>query len=216
MKDELLSVESENAIDFEFVSMGLHLHPEKLHSHIQSLLEQSRTFPLIILGFGLCGGAISSLRTFDSTIIIPRVHDCIPLLLGSSFRYRELSAVRGSFYLSSGWMSGERSLHSEFERTAEKYGRDKAVRLMKRMFESYQRFIFIRTGREDDLLRRQDAKDLADTFGLGFDVIDGADDYFQRLVNGPWTEPDFMTIPPFGVIKETMFTATLPDTVRNN
>ena len=41
----------------------------------------------VLFGYGLCGTAVQGLVTGNFTLIIPRVDDCIPLLLGSRERW---------------------------------------------------------------------------------------------------------------------------------
>jgi hypothetical protein len=80
MKEELLLIHTENKVDWHFVSMGLQTRPQKLHDELDSILETiAEDYDRVILGFGLCGGAMRGLKTESCTLTIPRVHDCIPV-----------------------------------------------------------------------------------------------------------------------------------------
>ncbi|WP_052218204.1 DUF1638 domain-containing protein [Thermincola ferriacetica] len=48
--------------DVEFVSMGLRLHPAKLHREVQAVLDRITGYSLVILGFGLSGGALRGIK----------------------------------------------------------------------------------------------------------------------------------------------------------
>ncbi|HBS58739.1 MAG TPA: hypothetical protein DEA44_05685, partial [Firmicutes bacterium] len=56
MKEELLAIAPRQPVEYEFVSMGLHLHPPKLHRYLQEILDRARGYAQIVLAFGLCGG----------------------------------------------------------------------------------------------------------------------------------------------------------------
>ena len=44
----------------------------------------------------------------DKTLVIPRVHDCIALFLGSDAAYRrEFARYPGTYYVSAGWVEGK-------------------------------------------------------------------------------------------------------------
>ena len=133
MKEELLAAAAGNAPDFEFVPQGLHAHPEKLNEELQRLLDDTTGYSRVVLAFGLCGGGAKNLRAGDFTLTIPRVHDCIAVLLGSR---KAFDVVRreepGTLYLSAGWVRGEAPIISEYGRTVAKYGEARAVSLLKR------------------------------------------------------------------------------------
>ena len=131
MKEELLRIPCHQPVDYEFVSMGLHLHPDKLRLELQRLLDSAQGYEAVVLAFGLCGGAARDLQSPHAPLIIPRVHDCIPLLLGSQEAFRCCSAEEtGTFYLSCGWILTERNILSEHRRVREKFGEKKAAAIL--------------------------------------------------------------------------------------
>jgi len=206
MKEELLGIKENQDIEFEFISMGLHLHPKKLHRELQRLLDQAVGFDKVILAFGLCGGAARDLKASDSPLIIPRVHDCIPVFLGSRKRYDQFSKEeRGTFYLSCGWMITEKSILSEHQRIVEKYGEKKAVRILSQMYNSYQRVLFIHTGcqEEEDSLR--ESRKIAELLALRHETVQGDSAYINKLVNGPWCQDEFIHIAPYETVQEEQF-----------
>lgn len=83
MKEELLGITSKSHVEYEFIPMKLHLYPQKLHKELQDILDHSSGYLKFIMAFGLCGGATKNFKATDSPLIIPRVHDCLPLLLVS-------------------------------------------------------------------------------------------------------------------------------------
>ncbi len=206
MKEELLSVKPEIETELEFISMGLHLHPEKLKVELQNVINRSKGYTKIILGFGLCGGAVRGLQASECELIIPKVHDCIPLLLGSKeemeFQKRRES---GTFYLSCGWMLSEKNIISDYQRITKKFGEKKASKVLSRMFDSYKRILFIHTGSSGESKPLGSAREIGRLLGLRFDETKGSKDYIYKLVNGPWDEENFISIKPQETINEELF-----------
>ena len=53
-----------------------------------------------ILGYGLCSNGVVGVQTQNQPLIVPRVHDCISLFLGSAESHRnQLAEYPGTYYL---------------------------------------------------------------------------------------------------------------------
>ncbi|BBB93397.1 MAG TPA: DUF1638 domain-containing protein [Methylomusa anaerophila] len=206
MREELLSIQPDGQVEYEFISMGLHLHPKKLHRELQNILDRSLGYSKIILTFGLCGGAAKNLKASATPLIIPKVHDCIPVLLGSREKYEHFSnEERGTFYLSCGWMITEKNILSEHQRILAKYGEKKAFSILSRMYDSYRRVLFIHTGCADEAVNLEQSHQIAQLLNLRHDTVQGDNAYIRKIVNGPWDEDDFIHVSPFTVIEEKLF-----------
>jgi hypothetical protein len=119
MKEELLIIKPKTSTEYEFVPMGFHKYPDKLRNELQSIIDRSKGFTNIILGFGLCGGAAHNLKASEIPLIIPRVHDCIPILLGSKEEYdHQREKEKGTFYLSRGWMISQKDIITEHTKSS--------------------------------------------------------------------------------------------------
>jgi len=206
MKEELLAIVPETPVEYEFISMKLHLYPQKLHKELQDILDRSQGFSKIILAFGLCGGATKNLKAADSPLIIPRVHDCRPLLLGSKTAYEHfVKEEKGTFYLSCGWMITEKNILTEHQHVCEKYGEKKALRILDRLYDSYKKVLFIHTDCPEAEAALQQSRQIAELLKLSYDTVQGNDAYLQKIVNGPWDEDHFAHIAPFEMIEEELF-----------
>lgn len=206
IREELLRIKPKEPVEYEFISMGLHLNPKKLKSELQQIIDRSLGYDKIILSFGLCGGATKDLTAADSLLIIPRVHDCIPMLLGSKERHEQFSREeRGTFYLSCGWMITEKNILSEHKRIVEKYGEKKALHILTQMYDSYRRVLFIDTGccQKEDRLR--ESQQIAELLALRHETTQGDSAYLYKLVNGPWNQDEFIQIPPYEKVREEQF-----------
>lgn len=206
MKEELLAAAGGRTIEFEFLPQGRHNHPDKLGLELQSILNGLTGYAQVILAFGLCGGAAKNLRVGNFTLTIPRVHDCIPLLLGSQASFeKHRREEAGTLYTSCGWTNSDGSVVGEYKRTYEKYGAQKTARIYALMYSGYKRVLFIRTGVPDEDKYLQQSKKIGELLKLDHQITQGDLKYIDKLVNGPWSEEDFITIPPYGVIDESSF-----------
>ena len=205
-KEELLSLKPPEDMDVEFISMGLHLHPAKLHQEICQIMARTTGYSLVILGFGLCGSSLKGVQAPDCPLVMPRVHDCIPVLLGSKDRYRAMQREnKQTFYSSGGWTEGDRMMISEYERSCIKFGPKKTLKIFNMMFEHYNRLMFVDTGHPRHALTLGKTRDFAGILHLPCEETTGSLEYLKRLMTGPWDEEDFVLIPAHQEIREEDF-----------
>ncbi len=194
--------------DIEYLPMGLHYHPNKLRQEISAAMARVSGYSLVILGFGLCGGSLNGIKAPDSRVVMPRVHDCLPVLLGSREKYNELQkGDKRTFYFSGGWVEGERMLIQEYERSCIQFGPKKALKIFRMMFENYRRMMYIHTGHPRDASTLEKMREFAGIFNLPSFETTGNLEYLRKLVLGPWDEENFVIIPPFGLIDQNDFLA---------
>jgi len=98
-------------ITVEFLPQGLHDKPDssKMQEKIQDKideLEERDDFDYIILAYGYCSGGVEGLKTDRAKLVIPAVHDCIPLLLGEASETKDYEGRTEdrSYFLSRGWI----------------------------------------------------------------------------------------------------------------
>jgi len=208
MKEELLAITPTHPVTFHFVSMGLHRWPDKLREELRTVLARATGIDRVVLAFGLCGGAVAGLTAPRVPLFIPRAHDCIPLLLGSRYNHEELvREEKGTYFLSGGWLEGERTVFSEYRRVLDRYGEQKAKKVMATMFDAYRRLVFIYTGHPREKGHLATGRELAELLGLEFTIRPGRDAWLRRIVNGPWDGDSFIEIAPGMVLQETDFGA---------
>ena len=135
---EIISLLPED-MSYTSVESGLHQKPEQLKVYLQEQIDEADgLFDPIILGFGQCSNAVIGLVAQKSRLVIPRVDDCIAMVLGSSYAYKELlKKVPGTYFLSRGWVESGMTLVEEFKEIRKKYGKDWADRIQKKMFYRY-------------------------------------------------------------------------------
>ena len=86
-----LAATSPNIIDIQLVKRSLHDEPNRMRSKLQKKIDlmDNYDYDAVLLGYGLCGNGTVGLQARSLPLIIPRVHDCITLLLGNPNRYTE-------------------------------------------------------------------------------------------------------------------------------
>ena len=105
---EALIPRSPHQIDFEPLEAGLHESPNELRGRVQAAIDRaaSEGFDAVALAYGLCGRGTSGLIARGVTLVIPRVHDCLTLFLGSREEYRrQFREHPGTYYITPGWFS---------------------------------------------------------------------------------------------------------------
>lgn len=196
----------------EKVDLGLHIHPARLHTELQRLIdavEDERH--TILLGFGLCSNAVVGLRSERHTLALLRVHDCVPMFLGSQAAYQAQAAQElGTYYLTKGFIEGvdENSILS-YKRLDEKYGQKTADKILGIMLANYKRLALIHTGNYQLEHYREVARQAARRLGLRFEEIPGSNAMLRKLVLGPWDE-DILVIPPGKSVVEDPFYVSPP------
>lgn len=190
----------------EVLDFGLHANPVKLHQTLQTRIDaiEEKT-NIIILGYGMCSNAALGLSSQQSTLVIPRVSDCIALFLGSSAAYaRQTEKEVGTYYLTKGWIEVCDTPLDEHRRLVARYGEQKADRMMDLMFAKYKRLAYIETGLKDQDRYKDHTRMIAEQFKLKFENIQGSSILIKKLVHGPWDE-DFIVAPPRKAIEFSDF-----------
>ncbi len=191
-------------VTYQVLDFGLHVDPPALKAALQAAIDAAEADE-VILGYGLCSMAVLGLKANRCTLIIPRVHDCIAIFLGSHSAYQQQAGAEpGTYYLTKGWIAVGDTPFSEYDRLAEQYGADRADRLIRLSIRHYTRLALIDTGRGDMTPYRIYARRLAERWGLRFEEIPGSDALVRKMVSGPW-DADFVVVPPGGTVRYDHF-----------
>jgi hypothetical protein len=185
-------------MEHEALDVGLHVNPQSLKRALQESIEHSAdTIETIILGYGLCSRAVEGLGSARSTIVVPRMGDCIGILLSSREAHQtEVLREPGTYYLTRGWIDAGKHLFEEYNYMEKRFGPEKARRLMDTMLKHYTRLAFVRTGQEGDIDRYLEYCDrTAQRFGLRLEEIAGSVALMEKMIFGPWDE-EFVLVQP--------------------
>ncbi|MFI5340685.1 MAG: DUF1638 domain-containing protein [Candidatus Methylomirabilales bacterium] len=206
-KDEFEAV-SPPDLGRTYLPQGLHRTPGKMPAAIQEVLDGiGPEVESILLGYGLCSNGVVGVASRTAALVMPRVHDCIALLLGSRERYEaETAACPGTYYITPGWaLYGTTSLSAYKNEYLPKYGEEDARYIARELLKNYTRVALIDHGVGDMQAARAHAAEMAEVFGLSYVEIPGSLEYVRRLVTGSWDTDDFVIMQPGSPISPTSF-----------
>ena len=206
--------QSEHTIDLEFFGFALHDDPAAMRVEVQKRIDaaEGEGYDAILLVAGLCGHGSAGLKARSIPLVIPRVDDCIVLLMGSRERYdADHGANPGSYYLTPGWLERsdgeEKGLGEEARRRirlqyVERFGEENADYLMSVLHSwegSYSRACLIDTGVVTKGRRarcRRQARRIAESYGWRSEELRGDTHLIRDLLEGSWPEGEFLVVPP--------------------
>lgn len=176
--------------------------PNRLREAIQRELDGIRDADRVLMAFGTCGGAMVGLRTGNFQLILPRVDDCLSLLMGSM--EQRYAALQGGFgiFLTESWLSSSRGMENELERIRRVYPPKRAETIIRLMYRNFDSLNVIDTGAYpvESILPRTQA--LAEQLHLTHRVVPGDSRYLETLLVGPWDAGRFICIPENTVITD--------------
>lgn len=195
MMDEVEAIRPEQIV-VEYVEYALHRNPEKLRAELQKKIDGENEATVLVFVYGLCSRGLDGLKAGSKTLVIPRVHDCISLLLGSRQRYEEeFGADPGTYYLSKGWIDQQADPYMEYEENKAKYGEENARWISDQLYRNYKRVVFIDTQLPDLEQYEEYSQRVADFLNCCYQKVSGEKDFFERLVTGDWAK-DFVVVKP--------------------
>ena len=214
---EMLAAGAKTEVTLWHLEMGLHEGPtENLRSALQGAIDGVATgqCDAIAIGYGLCNRGIVGLEARALPVVIPRAHDCIGMLLGSSQCYlAQLEAQPGTYFQSAGWLenspaSGEvRQQNFTFGpnsnvtrgQLVEKYGEENADYLLEQFnnfTRHYERLAYIATPVPKSARWEKTAKEIAHQRGWKFERLPGDLGWLRRLLNADWNAREFLKLKP--------------------
>jgi Protein of unknown function (DUF1638) len=173
---------------YQVLEFGLHTHPAALKTALQEAIDAAgQKAGTVLLGYGLCSQAIVGLRANGCTLVVPRVDDCISIFLGSRQAYAAQARQEpGTYYLTKGWLEVGDTPFGEYDHLLERYGQERADRMIRLLLHNYTRLAFINTGLQGLAEYRRQAQEIAERFGLRYEEIEGSNALVHKLLLGPW------------------------------
>lgn len=195
IREEVLQAAREAGTDFPIIFLPAELHnlPDKLRACLQDYLNRLENVTHVLLPMGMCGNGTLGLKTDKASIVLPNCSDCIDLLISD----RRLTKERPSrwYFLTGSWLDGQQSLSREFEHTIEKYGEKRGKRIIKAMYENYERFSLVDTGTYDIAGAAKIVEPLAEMLGVETGEMPGPFGPLRRMLALDFTD-EFIIIPP--------------------
>lgn len=195
-------------VDIQYLPQNLHRAPDKMKTHIQEALDKlSGDYETVILGYGLCSNGIVGLKAPEQGLYIPRIHDCIALYLGSREAYHRIFKQHpGTYHLTKSWILNKTDplglVENEY---TERVGREMAEEAMQMEIKNYEYISFVNTLADNADKYRERARKNAEHFNKKFIEYKGSDDYFRKILFGPYENKDFIYISPHNEVKQKEF-----------
>lgn len=188
------------AHDVIWIESGLHNNPDMLRARLQEQLDELKGYDRVLMAFGTCGNSVVDLHTGDFELILPRVDDCITLMLGSQQERNRISQGAGTYFLTKGWMKHESNIYSEYQYTLKKYGARRTKSLYKTILAHYDKLAIVDTGTYafDEFI--EFTKPVAEALGLRQYPVKGTISYIEELFTDPYDPKRFTIVPPNTVI----------------
>ena len=192
----------------EFLEIGLHDQPVVLRSLLAGAIGRAEDDPAVqqvVLGYGLCGPALTGLAPRRCPLVVPRAHDCITLFLGSKERYAELMRDEpGIYWYSPGWNRAgrvpgpdrEAKMRAEYEA---KFGAEEVEALLdmeRAAFAQHSVAGYADLGLPGDDENRRYAERCAKALGWRFRGFEGDGTLLRDLLHGPWDGERFLIVRP--------------------
>lgn len=209
LKPELehLASSMPNPPEMIFLSQRLHDYPEKLREGVQEAIDaienERPEIKDIALGYGLCGKGLTGVTTKRARLIIPRLHDCIPFLLGLPPDSEEASSRDGkTYWISPGWLDSFLAEYhltdSRFKKYSEKFGPKRAEKMVQAenaLLSGYETACHIRWETIGDAWVEQ-ARNVAQAVGLEYLERIGSPDYLRAFLDGANDHDLFIRLEP--------------------
>ena len=204
---------SPHTIDVDFVPMLAHSEPDKLRADLQSRINiaaGTRDYDLFLLSYGLCGNATLGLSC-SVKLIMPRVHDCCAIFMGSKERFAaEFDGKLSMRWCTSGYyerchkdngLTGDRhsrETYPEYQALIQQHGEDNAQYIWDIMHPEIEtpEAAYIKIPGYETPDYEAEFRSLVESQGKVLQVLEGSVDYLYNLVNGPWDDKRFLTLYP--------------------
>ena len=208
MKPELDSLrEGASHIEIRYLDQNMHEQPSRMPATVQAEIDAAGAYAgQVILGYGLCSNGIVGVRAPRQGLIIPRVHDCITLFLGSRAAYEKVFYEHpGTYYLTPGWVEERKDPLGYMESAyVPRLGKEMAEWGIKEELKNYTRIVMIDTRAADMETLRKIARENAGFLGKSYAEIPGVDHYFRKILFGPYPEEDFIHLQAGEVMQQEM------------
>jgi len=202
---EIVLAKSKLNVDYPVVYLDrkYHVNPLEMREKIiESLKNMDSSVDTVLVAMGYCGGSWENILT-DKKIVLPRVDDCITLLLHTdetpNFNLKEI----GHFYFRE-LDNKNNSLESMRERLCKKMGEEEGDKLFKKWFQSFTDIDIIDTTTYDSYnkLHLEQVNKDAQLINCKVNHKKGSNIIIEKLLSGQW-DKQFLIVEPKKIISKT-------------
>jgi len=197
-------------LDCYWLPQRLHNRPLDLRKLVQQEIDtvdrSGNPYDAIVLLYGLCSKGTVGIFSRNHRLVVPKVQDCIAVLLGSNRRYRDhFTRKPGTYWFTRGWIEtgfnpGKRTKYrgvydpyrERYREYRKQFDRELSQYLInewdQRWIRNYTTLAFIDWGMEGDQRFREKAEESARALELEFENIEG-DTEVIVVLDGDWADP---------------------------
>ena len=187
------------------IDRNYHDRPKVLRTLLEEALAKlPEDVDTILVAMGACGNCWEGM-VIDKKVVIPRMDDCVTILLHKNDEWHPNLKKPGHFY-----QIDEDNDHflltTIYKKAVEKYGERRAKRICNIMFESYTNVDVVDTGvfdshTEDFVIKMQRE---ADFIHVPLGYVEGSNIVIEKLVSGNWDD-QFVVVEAGTIIEGRMF-----------
>lgn len=189
----------------------LHAEPAKMRERILEALQAlPENIDTVLVSMGFCGGSWDQFST-RQRVVIPKVDDCITLLLHTDDTPHINLKEKGHMYFRDG-DEGEFSMQAMKEQLCREYGMEFGTSVFGAWFADYTNADIIDTGIYDCYAEEyvEEAQKNADLIRCSLGFAEGSNRILEKLVSGRWDQ-QFAVIEPGTVIRMMDYMAEIAD-----
>lgn len=193
--------------DYPVVNVDRKYHEDPKQMREQ-LMEKLRSLPseidTVLVAMGFCGGSWEAIP-LEKRVVIPRVDDCITLLLHTDNVWYPNLKKAGHLYLRD-TDTVEYSLEAMQRKLCEQYGGMNGSMIFNSMFANYTNVDIIDTGVYDCYSEEYvtEAQRNADLIRGILDYVEGSNLLLEKLVSGQWDQ-QFIVVEPGQLLSNQNF-----------
>lgn len=192
-----------------FLRQGLHNDPPLLRTELQQAVNQiEEQYPQVqqvALVYGLCSRGIEGVSTARCSLIIPRAHDCITLLLGDRKAYDEqIRTHPGTYWYSPGWNRchippGPERYNHAAEEYRKRFSEDDVQYLLETeqaWMQQYTRAAYVELPVAPSEDEAKKTRDCADWLKWEYTRFSGDVSLLRDLITGHWDDERYLVLGP--------------------
>lgn len=178
------------------MEIALHLQPERLRNALnEKVADIEEDGGTILLGYGLCGRGLEGVVSLKGRLVLPRVDDCVGMLLGSRQRHKQvMKDYPGSYFLETDWMDTELNIFTEMNKGMDHISKNRRKDLIRLALKHYKHLVLL-SDENHDCKASLYCKDMAGQFDMTFLRVMKHLDLIEKLVTGPWNDDEFIVVP---------------------
>lgn len=192
----------------------LHNTPKKLAESLQQCIDEIERPSFILIGYGLCGNGLVGVKSRSHTLVIPRMHDCVTMFLGSHQRYvQRFFASPNTYYLTKGWIDARDEPLTDYLDYVRDYDQETADYLVEMKYKHYRKLCVVGFSQEELDACRPEAMKIAafclERFGMEYEETIGTTQLIDEMLrvtrDGAERDDEFVVVGPGGEISADMF-----------